>query len=124
MPEDELICEEDNKFRDTLMNVIEQSLVETLGRSGAKAMFFRLEQDYQLKKETIPENLEIFHKGIIKILGSGALIMEKHIVKALYACLFHEDSDLVSGKQNDEGSNFTVYIQNLRTASTSYEKRR
>jgi hypothetical protein len=114
---DDLTCEEDKKFRDTLINVIEQTLAETLGKPGAKATFLRLERDYQLRKETIPENLEIFHNGINKILGSGALVIEKHIIRTLYACLFHGDSDFVSGKQNDEMPNFTVYVQNLRTAS-------
>ena len=109
--------EEDDKFHDTLMNVIEQSLVEALGKPGAKATFLRLEQDCQLKKETIPEDLERFHTCLVKIFGSGALVIEKHIMKRLHASLFHGGSDIGSEKLNEEQLDFTVFIRNLRTAS-------
>lgn len=114
--------EEDDKFHDTLMNVIEQSLVEALGKPGAKATFLRLEQDCQLKKETIPEDLEKFHTCIVKIFGSGALVIEKHIMKRLHASLFHGGSDIGSEKLNEEQLDFTVFIQNLKTASSDCEK--
>ncbi len=114
--------EEDVKFRDTLMSVIELSLIEALGKPGAKATFLRLEQDCELKKETIPEDLERFHTCIVKIFGSGALVIEKHIMKRLHASLFHGGSDIVSEKLSEEELDFTVFIQNLRTASADCEK--
>jgi hypothetical protein len=108
--------EKDDKFRDALSTVIEQTLIGTLGKPGAKATYLRLKQDYQLKKEMIPEDLERFHTGMMKIFGSGALFIEIYIMEKLYACLFHEDKDLMSKYQNEGQLNFTVYIQNLKNA--------
>jgi len=48
------------------------------------AIYQRLERTYQLRREEIPEKLEIFHQALQDLLGGGAKVMEKLIAKNLY----------------------------------------
>jgi len=105
--------EKNDKFRDALSIVVEQVLIGTLGERGAQAIYVHLQQDYQLKKEMMHENLETFHKGLMETIGPGATLIEKCVAEKMYACLFHGDKDL---SINKKGQNFDFhgYMQNLK----------
>lgn len=79
-PKDALTFEDGDKFRHALVNVIEERLIEILCKAGAKVTYLRLEQDYQLMKETIPEDLEKFHSALRKSLKpKNRMLNPKHI---------------------------------------------
>jgi hypothetical protein len=68
------------------MDAVEEGL-SYLGDSPKEALFFHLENSFNLSRERIPENLEEFAKALEKIFGFGAQILELLILKRLYAKL-------------------------------------
>ena len=109
----------DEKFRDALSDVLEQILIGTLGKPGAIATFACLEQNYQLKKENIPENLERFHEGMMQMFGSGTFLIEEYIMEKLRAILFCKQRHHRPMHKSEWRLDFPRYIQNLIFAYTN-----
>jgi hypothetical protein len=90
-----------------LLCAVEESL-SSLGDSPKQAIFFHLENSFNIKKEGIPTNLTEFAKAIEGIFGIGAPYLEKLIVKRLCEKLgldFEEMKDW----------NFLEYINSVQT---------
>ena len=75
--------EEQDQLRQALIEVVDQGLL-TLGESGRKAIYFHLQNITSVKREDIPDNLEALQKGLEKIFGAGAKMIETSIVRSLY----------------------------------------
>lgn len=75
-----------NTFERALIEAVEEGLL-MLGESGRDVIYFRLQHYYALKKEGIPENLEIFVKCLREIFGSGAEVIERAVIRGLYSRL-------------------------------------
>lgn len=87
MPQDEL--------RKILLEAVEDGLC-SLGDSPKQAIFFHLENSFEIKKDNIPANLAEFAKALEKIFGLGASYLEQLIVKSLYEKLGLEFEEVQS----------------------------
>jgi hypothetical protein len=70
-------------FKKTLLNAIEEGL-SSLGDSSMEAIFYHVEDSFQLRKEDIPSNLTEFKQALERIFGPGTPYLEKIIAKCLY----------------------------------------
>jgi hypothetical protein len=64
--------------------VLENSLKEVFGETSTSLIYDYIENDIHLKREDIPENLEIFFSSLEKMYGFGARILKKIVLKKLY----------------------------------------
>jgi hypothetical protein len=70
-------------FRDVLLQSIDDALLVP-GEIVRAAIYDRVERSYQLKREEIPEKLELFHKALRDLLAAGGEVLERLIAKNLY----------------------------------------
>ena len=69
-------------LRQVLVEAVNEGLL-TLGESGMKAIYFHIQSVTSVKREDIPDNLEALQKGLEKIFGEGAKMIETAIVRSL-----------------------------------------
>jgi len=74
---------EPTEVGEVLLQAVDDGL-SVPGEIVRAAIYERIERSYQLKREEIPEKLEIFHQALQDLLGGGAKVMEKLIAKNLY----------------------------------------
>ena len=70
-------------FREVLLQAIDDGLLVP-GEIVRAAIYDRVERSYQLRREEIPENLELFHKALGDLLAAGSEVLERLIAKNLY----------------------------------------
>ena len=70
-------------FEKTLLRAVDDGLL-LLGETPRKAIYYHLNEKFQLKRESILEKIEEFAQALNAIFGSGAEHIEKFIVKELY----------------------------------------
>lgn len=70
-------------LQEVLLQAIDDALLVP-GEIVPVAIYDRIERSYQIRREEIPEKLELFHKALQQLLGVGARVMEKSISKNLY----------------------------------------
>ncbi|MEM3595279.1 MAG: hypothetical protein QXL25_01650 [Candidatus Bathyarchaeia archaeon] len=63
-------------------------------------MYSHVERNHHIKREDLPENLEILHNILKGVLGAGVMVLERVIAKNLYERLNlnfvdHEDWALI-----------------------------
>lgn len=58
-----------------------------LGETARQTIYERAENKYQVKREEIPEKLNLFHEALEGMLGAGAEVIERQIAKKLYSQL-------------------------------------
>jgi hypothetical protein len=75
-------------FDQLLLEAIDEGL-STLGESSKQAIYFHLEKSFNIRKEEIPEKIEVFAYAVEKIFGFGANFLEILIMKRLYEKLGH-----------------------------------
>lgn len=74
------------KFEEVLVEAVDEGLL-MFGESGREIVYYQLQNSYGVKKEGIPNNLEVFTECLRKIFGLGAVSIERSIVKILYSKL-------------------------------------
>jgi hypothetical protein len=107
--------ETEKEFEKLFIEAVDEGL-ETLGESGKQMIFFHLDKNYSVKRHEIPKKPEAFAKGLEKIFGAGASVLEKLIVKSLYSKLGLEYEDL-------ESRLFIDYVNYVREANDAEEVR-
>ena len=93
-----------------LLEVIDETLKHVFREEGTKAIHDYLENKCHLKLEETAEKPEVFSAGLERLLSSGALVIEKLILKNLYRKLKlkfkekkgHEFSDYIKELTNDK----------------------
>jgi hypothetical protein len=70
-------------FRDVLLQSIDDGLLVP-GEIVRAAIYDRVERSYQIRREEIPEKLELFHKALRDLLAAGGEVLERLIAKNLY----------------------------------------
>ncbi len=95
-----------NELRKTLLEAVEDG-ISSLGDSPKQAIFFHLENSFQIGKKEIPANIYEFSKALEKIFGPGATYLEKLIVRRLYEKLGLEFKEV-------ENWNFLEYVDNAK----------
>jgi hypothetical protein len=100
---------EEKEFERLFIEAVDEGL-GTLGESGKHMIFFHLDKSYSITKHDIPKRPEAFAKGLEKIFGAGATVLEKLIVKSLYSKLRLEYEDV-------ENRPFTDYVNIVKEAN-------
>ena len=71
------------EFNRLLLEAVDEGL-SMLGESSKQAIYFHLEKRFDIKKQEIPNKIEVFANAIEKIFGLGANFLEILIMKRLY----------------------------------------
>ncbi len=71
------------EFGKLLSEAVDEGL-SALGDSSRHAIYFHLEKSFQVKKEEIPERIDIFTKAIQTIFEGGADFIEILIMRRLH----------------------------------------
>ena len=103
--------EKEKDFEKLFIEAVDEGL-ETLGESGKHMIFFHLDKSYSIRKHEIPKKPEAFARGLQKIFGAGASVIEKLIVKSLYSKLGLEC-------EFAENRPFADYVNGLREANSA-----
>ena len=101
--------EKEKDFEKLFIEAVDEGL-ETLGESGKHMIFFHLDKSYSIRKHEIPKKPEAFARGLQKIFGAGASVIEKLILKSLYSKLGLECEYV-------ENRSFADYVNGLREAN-------
>lgn len=70
-------------FEQLLLEAVDEAL-ESLGGSAKEAIYFHLENRFDISRTEIPQSLEGFLEGLDKIFGVGAQFLEILMMKELY----------------------------------------
>lgn len=92
------------------MKTIDTRLNQIFGETGTSVIYNYLQNALSLPHEEIPRKLEIFAEGLDRFLSSGAKVVEKVILDALY-------SDFGQEFQFKEGYSFADYVRELQMAA-------
>jgi hypothetical protein len=94
-----------------LLDAVDYGLLAP-GEIVRATIYGRIEESYQIRREEIPDHLDTFYKALQELLGKGAEVLRRLIVKNLYSRL-----DL----EYTEHDNWTLvdYVHHARTAETA-----
>ena len=76
------------RFNELLLEVIDDNLNRLFGGMAGNLVYSFLKTVASLDREDITSDLVGFDGGLRKLLGSGATVLEKVIVKELYSSSF------------------------------------
>jgi len=71
------------RFRSLLLEAVDEAL-SSLGDSVKQAIYFHLEETFEINKQEIPDKIEEFTNAIEEIFGLGAKLLEIRIMKSFY----------------------------------------
>lgn len=80
------VVTESARLSDTLLQATDHGLL-ALGEIASESVYNRIEKTHGVRREEIPQKLDIFHKALVDLLGAGASVVEKLIAKNLYSRL-------------------------------------
>lgn len=101
-------------FEKLLLEAIDDAL-STLGDSARQSIYFHLEKRFRIPRNDIPQRLQVFEDGLVKIFGPGSQFLEILIMKRL-----HEK--VGCALEWDEGEPL-VFVDYITAAKQSYAKR-
>lgn len=70
-------------FEKLLLEAVDEALA-SLGDSARQAIYFHLKDKFEIAKAEIPQHVEDFATGLVKIFGVGAQFLEILIMKELH----------------------------------------
>lgn len=91
---------------DLLLKVVEETMKHVFKEKGAEVIYVFIENNSHLKLGEIAEKPEVFSAGLERLLGSGATVIEKLILKNLF-------SKLGLKFEEKKGYQFSDYIKEL-----------
>lgn len=92
-----------------LLESIDESFKEIFGEMATEIIYDHLEDKYSLKREEIPEKLEVFIEGMEAFFNSSAAwTVEKNVLKNFYSTFGLQ-------YQNEEGRSFIDHVAKLRS---------
>jgi hypothetical protein len=74
------------EFSQTLLHATDSALL-ALGTLMVEPFYHRIESNFHVRREEIPEKLPDFHRALHDTLGAGAKVIERQIAKDLYGRL-------------------------------------
>jgi len=95
------------KFNKLLLKIIDEELKQIFGESATLIIYNYLENNYSLKREEIPEKIEVFTRGLEEFLGSGAQVVQKITLQKL-------SSYFEVQCQVKEGYSFADYVTEIK----------
>ena len=72
-----------SEFGKLLVSAIDEAL-NSLGESVEQSIYFHMENQFNVARTQIPENLVEFQGGLEKIFGAGSMFIEIQIMKNLH----------------------------------------
>ena len=99
--------EKTGSLDDLLLNVVDETMKQVFREAGARVIYDYLGNKCHLKREEIAEKPKVFSADLKKLLGSGAIVIEKMILKNLYGKLELEFEE-------KDGYEFSDYIYELK----------
>ena len=75
--------EKEGSLNNLLLSVIDETMKYIFREEGAQVVYTFLENSSHLKREEIVEKPKVFSAGLEKLLGSGAPLVKKIILKNL-----------------------------------------
>ena len=79
------MSEKKKKLNKVIVDTVNEELKKIFGETATLVIYGYLENNLSLKREKIPEKLELFSQGLDKFFGSGAYVLEKTILTSLYS---------------------------------------
>jgi len=76
-------AENKTKFEEILLEAIDEGL-SLLGESPKQALYFHLEETYNMNRQDIPYKIEEFTNAIEKIFGAGAKMLKIQMMKCIF----------------------------------------
>lgn len=73
----------DTEFRKLVLAAIDETIHGVLGDRPCEVLFERLDSDFHLKYEEIPDRLEDFQTALDALLGAGSPILVRAIIHRL-----------------------------------------
>ena len=99
-------------FKKHLLEAIDESF-SLLGESGKLAIYFYLEDNYDITKQDIPDKIESFAAALEDVFGMGAKLIEIQMMKKL----FHKMGYISLNFQCQEDLEFFKYVDAARAKS-------
>ena len=96
-----------DKLNKLLLNAVDDELKQIFGEAATSIIYNHLEINYSLKREEIPEKLEVFIRGLEEFLSSGAHVVEKMVLKKVYLSFGFQ-------YRIKEGYNFIDHVNELK----------
>ena len=101
------MSEKKKKFNKVIVNTVDEELKKIFGETATLVIYGYLEDNFSLKREKIPEKIELFSQGLEKFFGSGAYMLEKSILTDLY-------SSFGFNFEENKGYTFVDYVTELK----------
>ena len=79
------LSKQKHKHDDRASKVIDGVLREIFGDEGALLIYKYLENRYSLRQDEFVEKIDVFAEGLEDFLSSGAYVIEKNILEAIYS---------------------------------------
>jgi len=74
-----------DNFNNVLLRVIDEQMLQIFGKAGTDVIYAYLANHHSLKREEIPERIDVFVRGLEDYLGSGAHAIETMLLRAVYS---------------------------------------
>jgi len=72
-----------DEFDGVFLYAVEDGLRSVLGGTATEILFLHLERDYGLKRGELHLNVEGFSAALTRLVGSGARLLERQIIKIM-----------------------------------------
>lgn len=105
------------EFEKNFLKTVDENLKDIFGETAATLIYSYLETDLSLKREEIPERIDLFKTGLKKFLSTGACVIQKIILERLY-----ESYGLKLQEKQDW--KFEDYIDELRRRLDEQQRRK
>jgi len=99
---------------DLLFSAADKTVKQVFRKEGPKVIYDYLENNSHFKLEEIGEKPEVFSAGLERLLGSGATVIKKLILKNLCPKLRLE-------YEEKEGYRFSDYVKELNRSALAKE---
>lgn len=99
----------EGEFDNTVHKTVNDALSQIFGYAATLIIYSHLEKTDSLTPEEIPKRLDAFARGLEDFLDSGALVVERIILKNLYSSYGFEL------KETEKNRSFVDYIIQLKT---------
>ena len=97
----------EKKLNKVIVNTVDEELKRIFGETATLVIYGYLENNLSLKREKIPEKIDLFSQGLGSFFGSGAYMLEKTIITNLY-------SSFGFNYQEKRGYTFVEYVTELK----------
>ncbi|MCS7132613.1 MAG: hypothetical protein N3F65_03930 [Nitrososphaeria archaeon] len=70
-------------FSEVFLEALDEALISLVGETGKHVIYYHLQKNYSIKREEVPEKLELLVEFLKKFFGYGAKVIEGMIVRKL-----------------------------------------